>query len=55
MWVSRLCVREATHPARLPEGVARRVQGSDPADPEPTADDVLDARERENEDDGEAE
>jgi len=36
--------------------VAERVKGSDePNDPEPTADDVLEALEREDEDDEEAE
>jgi hypothetical protein len=35
--------------------VAERVKGRDETDPEPTADDVLDALEREDEDDDEAE
>jgi len=60
-------IHAATHPARLADGVAGRVQGSDdPNDPKPTADgasplalssraDVLDAPEREDEDDDEAE
>jgi len=33
-------IHEATHPARLPDGVAERVKGSDETDPEPTAEDV---------------
>lgn len=48
-------IHEATHPARLPDGVAERVKGREAGDPEPTADDVLDALEREDEDDEEAE
>jgi len=48
-------IHEATHPARLPEGVAERVKGSDdPNDPEPTADDVLHALDQEAEDEDDA-
>lgn len=43
-------------PAKLSDGMAEREQGSeDPNGPEPTAEDVLDALEREDEDEDEAE
>jgi hypothetical protein len=43
-------------PAKLSDGMAEREQGSDdPSDPEPTAEEVLDALEREDEDEDEAE
>ncbi len=50
-------IHEATHPARLPEEVTERVkqargQGTE-QDPEPTAEGVLDALEREDDEEGE--
>jgi len=50
-------IHEATHPARLPEDVAERVrqargQGAE-QDPDPTAEDVLDALEREDDEEDE--
>ena len=49
-------IHEATHPARVPDGVAERVRGpKESADPEPTADDVLDALDREADEEDEAE
>jgi len=52
-------IHEATHPAKLPDGTAERVRGqsrsTDPGDPEPTAEDVLDALDREADDEDETE
>jgi len=50
-------IHEATHPARLPENVAKRVkqardQGTE-QDPDPTAEDVLDALEWEDDEENE--